>query len=91
MVRIIYNFGDNIISVKVVAKDGVTDKEYTIKLYKTTLEEENRDVMLLKKEENQEAKKENKITAGQIVFIIIIAGSTAGVIYMLIRKYRIER
>lgn len=32
-----------------------------------------------------------KVTVGQIVFIIIIAGSTAGVIYMLIRKYKMER
>lgn len=37
-------FGENIITIKVVAKDGVTSKEYTVNLYKTTQEEENQNI-----------------------------------------------
>lgn len=84
-------FGDNTITVNVIAKDGTTNKEYVVSLYKTTVEEENRNVMLINEEQNTKGEvKENKITAGQIIFTIIIAGSTLGIIYMLIRKYRME-
>lgn len=82
-------FGDNTITINVIAKDGVTNKEYIISLYKTTAEEENRDVMLINEEQNNH-EEENKITAGEIIFTVIIAGSTIGVIYILIRKYRRE-
>lgn len=45
--------------------------------------------MMLREGENNPEPSRN-ITAGQIVFCIIITGSIAGVIYLLIRKYRIE-
>lgn len=81
-------FGENIITVKVVAKDGITSKEYTVSLYKTTEEEENQNIMPLEEENKKEEPK--KIGVGHIVFCIIITASTAGVIFMLIRKYRME-
>lgn len=81
-------FGENIITVKVVAKDGITSKEYTISLYKTTEEEENQNIMPLEEENKKEEPK--KIHVGHIVFCIIITASTAGVIFMLVRKYRME-
>lgn len=80
-------FGENIITVKVVAKDGITSKEYTISLYKTT-EEENQNIMPLEEENKKEEPK--KIGVGHIAFCIIITASTAGVIFMLVRKYRME-
>ena len=83
-------FGYNTITINVIAKDGVTNKEYIISLYKTTEEEENKDIMLINEEENIQEVVDNKITAGDIFFTIIIAGSTIGAIYLLIRKYRME-
>lgn len=84
-------FGDNTITINVIAKDGVTNKEYVVNLYKTTPEEENQNNIIEEDGQNiQEQPQEKKITAGQIVFTIIIAGSTAGAVYMLIRKYRME-
>lgn len=83
-------FGDNIITINVIAKDGVTNKQYIVNLYKTTIEEENRDIMLINEDGNEQEVDKNKITVGQIIFTIIIAGSTVGAIYMLIRKYRRE-
>lgn len=80
-------FGENIITVKVVAKDGITSKEYTISLYKTTEEEENQNIMPLEEENKEEPQ---KIGIGHIVFCIIITVSTAGAIFMLVRKYRLE-
>lgn len=85
--QIIYNFGENTIVIKVIAKDGITNKEYTVSLYKTTVEEENKNIMPHEENRSEEPK---KIGAGHIAFCVIITGSTAGVIYMLIRKYRIE-
>ena len=83
-------FGENNIVVKVIAKDGVTSKEYTIMLYKTTKEEENKEIMP-RGEEVVEETQENNISVGQIVFCVIITGSTLGASYMLIRKYRKEK
>lgn len=80
-------FGENIITIKVIAKDGITNKEYTVNLYKTTEEEENQNVE--SPDENKQ-EKVKKVGAGHIIFCIIITGSTAGVIYMLIRKYQME-
>lgn len=85
------NFGDNTITVNVIAKDGVTNKEYIIKLYKTTPEEENQNNVIVEENQNiSEPIQENKITAGEIIFMVIIVGSISGIIYILIRKYRME-
>lgn len=85
------NFGDNTITVNVIAKDGVTNKEYIIKLYKTTPEEENQNNVIAEQDPNiSEPIQENKITAGEIIFMVIIVGSISGIIYILIRKYRME-
>lgn len=80
-------FGENIITVAVLAKDGITSKEYTINLYKTTQEEENQNVEPHEETNQQEPK---KIGLGHIVFCVIVTVSTAGVIFMLVRKYRME-
>ncbi len=46
-------FGDNTIVVKVIAQNGISTKEYVIKLYKTTKEEEeNNEIMLINNDEN---------------------------------------
>lgn len=66
----------------------MTNKEYTINLYKTTQEEENRDIMLLTEEPQKEKK---QINTGSIVLCVVIIGSISGLIYVLIRKYRKER
>lgn len=83
----IYNFGENNITIKVTAKDGVTTKEYTIMLYKTTEEEENKEIMARGEETNEEETNGN-IPIGPIIFSVIIVGSVAGASYMLIQKYR---
>lgn len=84
-------FGDNTITVNVIAKDGVTNKEYIIKLYKTTPKEENQNNVIVEEEQNnKEPIQENKITAGEVIFVVIIVGSISGIIYILIRKYRME-
>ena len=80
-------FGENIITIAVVAKDGITSKEYSINLYKTTQEEENQNV---EPDEETNQEKPKKIGVGHIAFCVIITASTAGVIYMLVRKYQIE-
>lgn len=84
-------FGENNITIKVIAKDGVTSKEYTIMLYKTTEEEENKEIMPRGGEQEEQKETEHTISPGQIVFCVIITGSTLGASYMLIRKYRKEK
>jgi hypothetical protein len=81
-------FGDNLIKIKVTAKDGVTDKEYSISLYKTTVEEENEDITLTDEEEQNEEQNESKVSAGQIVFCIIVIASVVVAIFLLIRNYK---
>jgi hypothetical protein len=86
-------FGDNLITVKVIAKDGVTDKEYSIYLYKTTEDEENEGTMLLNDEieetqDNIQNYTRRHITAGQIIFCIIIIVSVVVAIFMLVKKYQ---
>ncbi len=54
-------------------------------LYKTTEEEENKEIMPRGEETNKD------IPVGQIIFCVIITGSVIGASYMLIRKYRKEK
>lgn len=84
-------FGENNIIIKVIAKDGVTTKEYTIMLYKTTEEEENKEIMPRGEEPINEEEANNSIPVGQIVFCVIITGSVIVASYMLIGKYRKEK
>ena len=83
-------FGENVITIIVIAKDGVTTKDYVINLYKKTAEEEQQEleqINLLQEEINEEEQEENKIGVGNIVFCVIIAAGTGGIIFVLIRKY----
>lgn len=81
-------FGDNIITISVTAKDRVTIKDYIINLHKKTEEEELQETQLLRNiEEQNEIVEENNITVGNIVFITIIMVGVGGIIFMLIRKY----
>ena len=83
-------FGENVITISVIAKDGVTTKDYVINLYKKTAEEEQQEleqINLLQEEINEEEQEENKIGVGNIVFCVIIAAGTGGIIFVLIRKY----
>lgn len=81
-------FGDNIITVRVLAKDGVTTKDYIINLHKKTKEEEIQETELLRNvDEQNEEVEENKIHAGDIAFITIIVVGVSGIIVVIIRKY----
>ena len=42
-------------------------------------------------EQEEQKETEHSVSAGQIVFCVIITGSTLGASYMLIRKYRKEK
>ncbi len=85
-------FGENIITISVIAKDGVTTKDYVINLYKKTLEEEQQEIELINlvQDEIEEEQQESKISVGNIVFCIIIVLGTGGIIFVLIRKYMKE-
>lgn len=81
-------FGDNVITVSVTAKDGVTIKDYIINLHKKTEEEEIQEAQLLRNtEEQNELIEENNITTGDIIFITIIVVGVGGIIVVLIKKY----
>lgn len=84
-------FGNNIITISVLAKDGVTTKDYTINLYKKTEEEELREREVLRDiNETNEVIDENRgksINIGNIVFISIIVIGIGGIIVVIIRKY----
>lgn len=81
-------FGENIITITVVAKDGVTTKDYIVKVYKKSVEEEQSeiDLMSLRPEELIETEV-GKIPVGNIVLMGIILIGIGVIIFILIRKY----
>lgn len=67
------NFGENIITITVTAKDGVTKKDYIIKAYKKTKEEEKNEteeINPIEEINNNETKK--SINVNNIIFPTII-------------------
>lgn len=67
----------------------MTSKEYTITVYKQTEEEENEEEALEDRSVDEEIEEKKKgMTAGQIVFVIIISAAVLGIVYLVIRKYR---
>lgn len=81
-------FGENIITVSVVARDEVTTKDYVVNLYKKTQEEEQNEAGLLETEaENTQIDEKGNISIGSIVFIVIILAGVGGAIFIIVRKY----
>lgn len=73
----ILNFGENIITITVLAKDGITQKNYTVNVNRKEAKQE--EVV----EENIEPEKRQK----DYIFLAIILISITGIIVALIRKY----
>ena len=85
-------FGENIITISVVAKDGVTKKDYIINIYKKTVEEEEQKAQATSIEEtSKEDITKNNLNIGTIVFLIIVVCSIGGLIFIIIKKYVKER
>ncbi len=85
-------FGENIITISVVAKDGVTKKDYIINVYKKTVEEEEQEARATSIEKiNEEDISKNNLNTGIIVFLVIVVCSIGGLIFIIIRKYIQER
>ncbi|MCI9016803.1 MAG: hypothetical protein HFJ53_06545 [Clostridia bacterium] len=81
-------FGENIIKITVIAKDGITTKDYTINIYKKTQEEENEGLEATNNQEQlNEVEEQKNITVGEIIFIAIILIGVTGIIIYLITKY----
>lgn len=85
-----FQFGENIITISVVAKDEVTKKDYIINVYKKTVEEEEQEMAQTNTEEIKE-EDVNNLNTGTLVFLVIVVGSIGGLIFMVIRKYVSER
>lgn len=85
-------FGENIITISVVAKDGVTKNDYIINVYKKTLEEEEQEARVTSIEEtNEEDIDKNNFNIGTVIFLVIVIGSIGGLIFIIVRKYIKER
>lgn len=85
-------FGENIITISVVAKDGVTKKDYIINVYKKTVEEEEQEARATSIEETSgEDISKSNLNTGTIVFLVIVVCSIGGLIFIIIRKYVSER
>lgn len=84
-------FGENIITISVVAKDGVTKKDYIINVYKKTVEEEEQEARATSIEETSEEDIRKNINIGTLVFLVIVVCSIGGLIFIIIRKYIQER
>lgn len=81
-------FGKNIITISVIAKDGVTKNDYIINVYKKTVEEEEQEARVTSIEEtNEEDIVKNNFNIGSVVFLVIVIGSIGGLIFIIIRKY----
>lgn len=84
-------FGENIIIISVVARDGVTTKDYVINLYKRTMEEEQNEVGEVTLEpENLEDNETGNISIGSIVFIAIVLSGVGGVIFIIVKRFMKE-
>lgn len=83
-------FGENVITITVVAKDGITTRDYVVKVYKKTVEEEQSEIDLINFEEEVIEAEEGKIPVGNIVFMVIILVGIGVIIFILIRKYAKE-
>lgn len=92
-------FGDNIVNIKVTAKDGTTVKEYKIYVYRKTLEEEQNEIMLLNEENMNELQQDEANTTeskgasiiGGVIFLVIVLASLGGVIFIITKKYIKEK
>lgn len=85
-------FGENIITISVIAKDGVTKNDYIINVYKKTLEEEEQEARVTSIEEtNEEDIDKNNFNIGTVIFLVIVIGSIGGLIFIIVRKYIKER
>lgn len=88
-------FGENVITISVIAKDGVTKKDYIINLYKKTLQEENNQELLELEtngiNEANEMNNKESIKIGSIVFSAIVLIGIGGIIFIIVRKYAKER
>lgn len=82
-------FGENTITIKVTAKDGITVKNYTITAYRRTLEEEQAEIMPINEEREKQPDivEADKADKGIIIYSTIVLVSVSGVIYMIVRKY----
>ncbi len=88
------NFGENIITISVIAKDGITTNNYQIRLYKKTVEEEQEEIAQINSEQEvvqNDEEMPKKINIGNIVFAIIVVVCIGALIFMLIRKYKNEK
>lgn len=81
------SFGENTIKISVIAKDGVTTKNYTIMAYKKTQEEEAQEIQPINLEEFTKEEMPESVNVGTIVFSVIVVCSIGGVIFILVRKY----
>lgn len=85
-------FGENIITISVVAKDGITKNDYIINVYKKTAEEEEQEARATSIEEtNEENISKSNLNTGTIAFLVIVVSSIGGLIFIIIRKYVKER
>lgn len=85
-------FGENIITISVVAKDGITKNDYIINVYKKTVEEEEQEAQATSIEEtNEEDIRKSNLNTGTIIFLVIVVCSIGGLIFIIIRKYVKER
>lgn len=84
-------FGENIITIAVVAKDGVSTKDYIVKVYKKTVEEEQNEINLLSlRPQELSGTEAGKIPVGNIVLMVLILIGIGVIIFILVRKYIIE-
>ncbi len=90
-------FGENVITITVMAKDGITTNDYIINVYRKTEEEEQNEIAQLNAQlqdamqEEEEQENEQKIGIGNVVFSIFITIGILIIIFMIIMKYRNER
>lgn len=75
----ILEFGENVITITVLAKDGITQKNYMININRKEAKQEEEQV----EEDNMEPEKRQK----DYIFLAIILISITGIIVALIRKY----
>ena len=86
-------FGQNTLTITVTATNGTTTKDYTISLYKKTVEEEQQEqqrTMLINEPPTEESKTNQSLKTGHIVIIAVTVLGVSGIIFILIRKYRLQ-
>lgn len=86
-------FGENTVEVRVLAEDGISEKIYTIKVYRKTQEEEAQELEEQRNEdeENQELieqKEKKKNYTWVIIFILLVAAMIGILIYYYYEQNR---